>query len=117
MACAPFSVFKRTSNDRETGKPVIRYCVRFFDESGAVTRTATLKATSQTRAHAEAKVLFDHGAGIGGDDPLVIDFLADFWKADSDYAKLAALRGRPLSIGYIKITALVHFAFPCAGIA
>jgi hypothetical protein len=55
MACAPFSVFRRNSRDRKTGKALIRYCARFFDEDRNVVRTKTLKATTSTKAVLEAR--------------------------------------------------------------
>jgi integrase len=119
MARAPFSIFKRQSKDRQTGKAVLRYCARFFDEEGAVVRTKTLEATSATKATLEAKALLDKGEGIASADPFALDFLRAFWKADSDYARMKALRGRGLSIRYIEINALIvnkHLAEPLKGI-
>ena len=71
MARAPFSVFKRNSRDRVTGKPVLRYVARFFDEDGNVLKTKTLEATSETKATLEAKGLLDTGEGAVQADPLV----------------------------------------------
>jgi integrase len=119
MARAPFSIFKRNSRDRVTGKVVVRYVARFFDEDGNVVKTKTLEATSATKATLEAKGLLDKGEGIAKADPFVLDFLADFWKNDSDYAKMKALRGRPLSIRYIEISASIvrkHLGEPLKGI-
>jgi integrase len=119
MARAPFSVFKRESRDRATKKPVVRYVARFFDEDGDVVKTKTLEATSLRNATLEAKSLLDKGEGVAKADPLVLDFLADFWKMDSDYAKMKALRGRPLSIRYIEINASIikkHLGEPLKGV-
>jgi len=107
MARAPFSIFRRKSRDRATGREVIRHCARFFDDEGAVVRTRTLEATNKTAAALEAKRLLDKGEGIPSANPLALDFLADFWKIDSDYAKMKALRGRPLSYHYVEINAHV----------
>ena len=104
---APFLVFKRNSRDRVTRKSVVRFCVRFFDDDGAVVLTKTLKATNKTAAVIEAKGLHDRGDARAKSDPLVLDFLADFWKIDSNYAKMKALRGRALSIHYVEISAMV----------
>jgi hypothetical protein len=98
---------KRNSRDRVTGKPVVRYCVRFFDDDGKVALTKTLKATGMTAAAIEAKSLYDRGEGKARCDPLVLDFLADFWRFDSDYAKMKKLRGRPLSLHYVEISAMI----------
>jgi integrase len=119
MARAPFSIFKRNSRDRITKKPVGRFVARFFDEDGNVLKTRTLEATSATKATLEAKSLLDKGEGAAGADPLVLDFLADFWKIDSSYAKLKALRGRPLSLHYVEINALIvkkHLGEPLKGV-
>jgi hypothetical protein len=75
MARAPFSIFKRKSKDRATGKPVVRYVARFFDEDGKVIKTKTLEATNSTKVTLEAKVLFDNGEGAARADPLILDFL------------------------------------------
>jgi len=107
MARPPFSVFKRPSKDRTTGKPVVRYVARFFDEDGIIVRTKTLEATSQTKAALEAKALLDKGEGRSSADPLVLDFLKEFWKVDSDYAKMKALRGSPLSLNYVEINQMI----------
>ncbi|MEI6387893.1 MAG: hypothetical protein WCQ50_14765, partial [Spirochaetota bacterium] len=84
MARAPFSVFKRVSTDTQ-GKKTTSFSARFFDAGGKVIRTKALKATSATKANAEAKALLDQGEAKKIDDPLVLDFLRDFWKADSPY--------------------------------
>lgn len=107
MARAPFSVFKRNSRDRATGKPVVRFVVRFFDEDGNVVKTKTLEATKLKVATLKAKALLDQDEGVAKADPLVLDFLADFWKIDSDYAKMKKLRGRTLSYHYVEINALI----------
>ncbi len=116
---APFSIFKRTSRDRATGKSVIRYCARFFDEDGNIVLTKTLKATAKTAAVCEAKALYDRGEGRAKCDPFILDFLADFWRVDSDYAKMKRLRGRPLSLHYVEINAMIikkHFGVPLKSI-
>ncbi len=100
MARAPFSVFKRTSTDSQ-GKKSTSFSARFFDPDGKVVRTKALKATSATKAHTEAKALLEAGEAKKPDNPLVLDFLRDFWKADSPYAQMKALRGKPLSARYI----------------
>jgi integrase len=38
------------------------------------------------------------------DDPLLIDFLLDFWRLDSNYAQMKRLRGKALSVKYVKNT-------------
>jgi integrase len=119
MARSPFCIFKRNSTDRETGKPVLRYCARFFDEDGAVIQTKTLKAKSETKAALEAQGFIERGLCSKSADPLVLDFLKDFWRIDSDYAKMKALRGRPLSYHYIEVSASAikkHLATPLKGI-
>jgi integrase len=115
----PFSVFKRPSRDRATGKEVIRFVARFYGDEGAIVKTRTLEATSKTAAVLEAKHLLDKGEGIPSADPLVLDFLADFWKINSDYAKMKTLRGRPLSLRYIEINASTikkHLSAPLKGV-
>ena len=119
MARAPFSVFRRNSRDRVTGKPVLRYVARFFDEDGNIVKTKTLEATSATKATLEAKKLLDTGEGAVQADPLVLDFLAAFWKVDSDYSKMKALRGRALSLKYVEINRMIvakHLGEPLKGI-
>ena len=119
MARAPFSVFRRNSRDRVSGKPVVRYVARFFDEDGNIVKTKTLEATSATKATLEAKGILDKGDGAVQADPLVLDFLAAFWKVDSDYAKMKALRGRSLSLKYVEINAQIvakHLGEPLKGI-
>jgi integrase len=119
MARAPFSVFRRNSKDRVTRKKVLRYVARFFDEDGNVVKTKTLGATSQTKATLEAKALLDTGEGVAKADPLVLDFLTDFWKIDSDYAKMKDLRGRPLSVRYVEVNRFIlkkHLGEPLKGI-
>jgi Site-specific recombinase XerD len=116
---APFSVFKRPSRDRSTGKEVVRFVARFYDDEGAIVKTRTLDATNKTAAVLEAKRLLDKGEGISSSDPLALDFLLDFWKSDSDYAKMKALRGRPLSLHYVEINASVirkHLSEPLKGV-
>jgi integrase len=119
MARPPFSVFRRKSRDRATGESVVRFVARFFDEDGNVLKTKTLEATSATKATLEAKGLLDKGEGIVQADPLVLDFLAAFWKVDSDYAKMKVLQGRPLSLKYIEINRMIvakHLGEPLKGI-
>jgi integrase len=101
-----------------TGKAIVRFVARFYDDDGAVVRTQTLEAKNKTAAVLEAKRLVDKG-GISSSDPLILDFLADFWKIDSDYAKMKALRGRPLSVRYIEINASSikkHLSKPLKGV-
>lgn len=62
MARAPFSIFRRSTTDKNTGKKKIVFCCRFYDEQGIVTKTRALKATSAARAALEAKGLLDAGA-------------------------------------------------------
>ena len=38
------------------------------------------------------------------DDPLLLDFLLDFWRSDSSYAQMKRLRGKPWSAKYVKNT-------------
>ncbi|MFZ4616475.1 MAG: hypothetical protein ACOYM2_09815 [Rectinemataceae bacterium] len=57
MARAPFSVFKRSSRDRVTGKGVVRFVARFTDEDGNIVKTKTLEATNPTKAALEAAAL------------------------------------------------------------
>lgn len=119
MARAPFSIFRRRSINKCTGKPVVRFCARFFDEDGALLSTKTLKATNATKAAIEAKALFDQGRGSGSANPFVMDFLLEFWSMDSDYARMKALRGRPLSFQYVRIQAAVarhHLSDPLRGV-
>lgn len=116
---APFSVFKRPSRDRATGKEVVRFVARYFDEEGTVVRTRTLQATNKTAAVLEAKRLLDKGEGIASADPLALDFLLAFWRSDSTYARMKALQGHPLSKGYVSNNAAViskHLAGPLKGV-
>lgn len=115
----PFSVFRRPSHDRATGKEVLRFVARFYDDDRAVIKTKTLEATNKIAAVLEAKRLLDKGEGLPTSDPFALDFLLDFWKIDSDYAKMKALRGRPLSLHYIEINASVirkHLSRPLKGV-
>lgn len=115
---ASFSVYKRPSHDRATGREVIRFCARFYDADHVLIKTTTLKSTNKVAAVLEAKALVDKGQG-GTLDPLALDFLLDFWKPDSDYAKMKALRGKPLSLHYIEINHSVvkkHLTVPLKGV-
>ena len=103
----PFSLFKRRSKDRKSGKIVTRICVRFRDEEGNVLKSATLKATTMSGAALEAKKLQDEGKGAVGANPLVLDFLKSFWSLDSDYMKLRERQGRGISTQYVKICGLI----------
>lgn len=42
----PFSLFKRRSKDRKSGKIVTRICVRYRNEDGVIAKTRTRKAIS-----------------------------------------------------------------------
>jgi len=101
MADSGFTVYKRKSHDRATRKAVTRYVARFLDEEGRIARTQTLKARSSGAARSEASKMLAEGRA--SDDPLALEFLLDFWRIDSDYAKMKALRGRPLSYHYVEI--------------
>ena len=98
-----FSIFKRRTKDRASGKSVVRYCVRFYDpESRQVIKTKTLEATSAARAGAEARELFEKGVGSSAGDPLLIDFLKDFWTAKP--TGINALRKQKRSPLYLYIS-------------
>jgi integrase len=119
MGQSPFSVFKRTNLNARTGKKTYKLCARFFDEDGRLTRTVTLKATTRPKAMIEAGKLHVSGANTKKADTLVLDYLLDFWRVDSDYAKMKTLRGHPLSLRYIEISAAAirnHLSGPLRGI-
>ncbi|HUX37858.1 MAG TPA: site-specific integrase [Rectinemataceae bacterium] len=54
-------------------------------------------------------------SGTATADPYVVDYLQQFWSPDSDYALTKKRNGKPLSIGYIRISAYLvgkHLAEP-----
>ncbi len=119
MASTPFSIFKRSTVEKATGKNVVKYCARFYDDDGAIVKTKTLAASTPSKAAIEAKSMLDTGGGTAQTNPLALDFLRDFWKQDSDYVKMKRLKGRPLSARYIDICAAVvkkHLSTPLKGI-
>lgn len=105
MKRTPFSVFRRSIPQRD-GSRKTAYYARFFDDLGRVVKTKALGAQTKTDAYLEAQKLLDK-EGRGSTNPFVLDFLAAFWKPDSPYAMLKALRGNPLSASYISINASI----------
>ncbi len=93
MARASFSAVSRNSGDRVSGEFVLRYPAYLFDEDGDVVKTKTLLATNSTKAISEARDLLKKWKGIAKDHYYLLGFMGGFWKIDSDYAKMKALRG------------------------
>jgi len=119
MTSTPFSIFRRSMKEKATGKTVVKYCARFFDDDGNIVATKTLAAVTPSKAAIEAKAMLDAGKGTGQANPLVLDFLREFWQQDSDYVKMKALRGRKISAQYIDICAAVvkkHLSTPLKGV-
>jgi integrase len=105
MKRVPFSVFRR-SIPRSNGKSKSAYYARFFDELGHIVRTKALGAKSKNEAYIEAQKILDT-EGLGSVNPLILDFLAAFWKLDSPYVRMKALRGSPLSVSYVTLNASI----------
>lgn len=110
MAHSPFSVFKRTSVDKRTGKKSAKYYARFFDDDGSIVRSRVLKATTATKAALEAKGYADAGAGASG-DPLVCELVMAAWLEGS-----AFLRRRKCSPVYVRTNATVFARHYAAGL-
>ena len=98
MARSPFSIFSRKG---PKGK-IILYA-RFLDSSGKPIKTVTLR-DARTRTHAArlAQEMLANGIISSRQNPNALEYLYDFWRADSDYAKGRALRGHTLSDWYIR---------------
>lgn len=104
---AKFSLFKRIATD---GIPV--WSVRFWDDSQqkyAVTRSTGIRAEGKRERKAEAEecaraMLPDIKFKVTVGDMFFTDFLLDFWREESDYARERALvYKKPLSREYIRI--------------
>jgi len=118
MEHSPFSVFKRTFLNNRTGKKTHKFCARYFDGDGRLIKTVTLKATTRPKALLEAGKLKDRGMATRDSATLVLEYLLDFWRVDSDYAKMKALRGHPLSLRYVEMSAAAirnHLSAPLRG--
>jgi len=114
MARAPFSIFTRKgSNDGRV------FCVRFFDDSGAVVKTATLRdARSPSQAARMATTMLNEGVVSNAANPGALEYLLAFWTRGSDYTQGRALRGIVLSERYLQISRYLvqrHLSAPLKG--
>jgi len=92
-----FRVYQRTG--RGGAKT---WTARFFEDSGPVVKTVSLPAAhSERQAEKLARERLRQGFVVSKSDPIVKEYLLEFWRRDSDYARLKALQGRPLSERYI----------------
>ena len=57
MAYTTFSIFKRATANKATGKAIVKYCARFHDDDGVIVKTKALKATTPSNAAIEAKAM------------------------------------------------------------
>ena len=105
MKLVPFSIFRR-SIPRSNWKSKSVYYTRFFDELGHIVRTKALGAMSKKNTALEARALLDR-EGLASANPFVLDFLAVFWKLDSPYVRMKALRGSPQSVNYVTVSASI----------
>lgn len=96
MNKAPFSLFRRRDKN---GKPL--YSARFVNEQGQVIRTVALRTASKVEAARRADKLLADGIVAQADNPLLNDFLAGFWKMDSEYVRGRILRGKSISENYV----------------
>ncbi len=98
MDALPFRVFQRIGR---TGKK--SWSVRFLDSEGKVFRTISLpEAKSRKQAERLAQNKLELGVLPNSENPRLADFLKEFWTMNSDYAKGKALRGRALSVHYVR---------------
>lgn len=102
----PFTLFKHKSTNG------LIWYARFWNESEerySVARSTNVLVEGKRERRAEAERAAREMLGSikfskGVSDTLFIDFLLDFWRMDSKYAKEHVLRyGKPLSGGYVKI--------------
>ena len=100
MAVSPFFIVTRTLPDGRK-----RFIARFLNPDGSVMRSTTIQASgihTKCQAVREADRLLKEGIVSRANDPFLYDFLINFWKLDSDYAKAKARRKHPLSEQYVK---------------
>jgi hypothetical protein len=85
---------------RVSGKKGETWYVRFWsDEDQKYVKTESLDSSDEDLARRRAKEKLERGVIPNDEDPIVTDYLKDFWKPESLYARHKALRGRPLSPG------------------
>lgn len=92
-----FRVYQRTGRSGQK-----TWSARFIDSDGAVLKTLSLpQAKTVRQAEKAAKECLAQGIVSSKSDPIVKDYLIDFWKTDSVYARKKALQDRPLSERYV----------------
>jgi hypothetical protein len=107
MGRKQYSVYKRKA--KKGGKTVTQYVARYFDGGGRIVKTKLLQAHNMGDGVLEAEKLMKESIGLLGDDPLVLDFLADHWRVDSKYATMKEKRGKKLSTDYIlTVSSAIH---------
>jgi len=100
MARAPFSVSERIT------KRGVSWDARFFGSDGAVIKTIRIAdAKSRSQAIRKAQSLLAEGIIPNAENPNALDYIASFWRRDSDYVQGRALRGRVISNDYLYISA------------
>jgi Site-specific recombinase XerD len=98
---SPFTVIRRVYPN---GKVV--FSARFLNPDGTVIRTLVLpKATTRKKAIVEAERVYKEGIVSQEDNPLVLNFIADFWQEDSLYIRSRARQGTEISSRYIEQSA------------
>jgi len=100
MGRAGYSLFKRQ------GKKGDVWYVRFWSEvDQKYVKTESLDTSDHRLAERRAKEKFERGVIPNDDNPFIADYVREFWRDGSLYARHKALRGRPLSPRYIQLSA------------
>jgi integrase len=93
-----YSLFKRA------GKKGSTYYARFWSEAeGRYVKTVALGTSKVGLARTRAANLLRQGIVSNEDNPVVLDYLKEFWTEGSVYGRQKALRGRPLSPRYVEL--------------
>ncbi len=88
----------------ESGKKGKTWCVAFWShEEGRYIKRTSTKTTDEREAEKFAQRMLGRGIVPTGEDPPVAVFLKTFWRPDSFYARIKALRHRELSPRYIEL--------------
>jgi hypothetical protein len=96
----PYNLYKRNTSRG----PI--WHVRFWSEAaGRFVKTASTGTSNRAQARRFAEEMLKRGVVPSEDDPALLQYLRDFWSADSSYAKAKALRGQELSPRYTQLCA------------
>jgi len=92
MARAPFSVSERVT------KHGVAWDARFFASDGAVIKTIRIAdVKNRTQAIRKAQSLLAEGIIPNTDNPDALEYIASFWRRDSDYVQGHAINRSPPS--------------------